>query len=108
MPSWGKARGPLVGLYLLLALLASTGVALQLYLMERQNPTLRGDLCTAEAQAPVEHSPLCGLQVAEGLPPVTPPLAPSPLFLGLAGVRALPGFSWAFPEKSRPRAPPSL
>ncbi len=107
MPSWGKARGLLAGLYLLLALLASTGVALQLYLMERQNPALRGDLCTAEEPAHPEHSPLCGLQVAEGLPPVEPPLAPAPLFLGLGRAQGLPGFPEASLEASRPRGPPS-
>ncbi|WP_337845608.1 hypothetical protein [Thermus sp.] len=108
MPSWGKARGPLVGLYLLLTLLASTGVALQLYLMEVQNPALRGDLCTTEGQAHLEHSPLCGLQVAEGLPPVEPPPAPAPLFVGRGRVQGLPGFPAAFPQATRPRAPPSL
>ncbi|WP_018461964.1 hypothetical protein [Thermus oshimai] len=108
MPFWGRARGLLLGLYLFLALLASTGVALQLYLMQVQNPALRGDLCTAERPVHLEHSPLCGLQVAEGLPPVEPPQAPAPLFVGLGRAQGLPGFPEAFPEATRPRGPPSL
>jgi len=41
VPGW-KRLG-LLALYVLLTLVASTGVALQLYLMERQNPALQAD-----------------------------------------------------------------
>ncbi|GGM94379.1 hypothetical protein GCM10007092_04590 [Thermus composti] len=101
----GKGKGVLVLLYLLLTLAASTGVALQLYLMERQNPALKAD-CRA-AQEKVQHSPLCGLQVAPGAPPIAPPAPPRPLpFLE---VRALEeaGHPAPPPRALAPRAPPS-
>lgn len=69
MPGW-KRLG-LLALYVLLTLVASTGVALQLYLMERQNPALQAD-CRAPGEE-VHHSLLCGLQLAPGLPPWTRP-----------------------------------
>ncbi|GAA5335854.1 hypothetical protein YIM730264_18780 [Thermus hydrothermalis] len=94
-------------LYVLLTLAASTGVALQLYLMQLQNPGLRGDLCQAPGEeAVVEHSPLCGLQVAPGGPVVEAPAPPRPLAVGRVRPARLPGYPAPLPQVLSPRAPP--
>ncbi|TBH21061.1 hypothetical protein [Thermus thermamylovorans] len=92
-------------LYLLLTLTASTGVALQLYLMQAQNPGLRLDVCQ-NGEREVGHSLLCGLQVAPGLPVVEEPAAPTPLpaFGGRPASR--PGHPAPTPSTTAPRAPP--
>ena len=104
MPGW-KRLG-LLALYVLLTLVASTGVALQLYLMERQNPALQAD-CRAPGEE-VHHSLLCGLQLAPGLPPVSPlaPRGPIVFLQVRPGARA--GFPPPFPLPGPPRAPPFL
>ncbi|GAA6755860.1 hypothetical protein QT17_08330 [Thermus sp. 2.9] len=103
----GKGRGVLVFLYVLLALTASTGVALQLYLMQVQNPGLRLDLCQSPGEkVEVEHSPLCGLQVAPGGPVVEAPASPQPLALGRVRPVAAPGHPAPLPQVQSPRAPP--
>lgn len=94
-----------MALYLLLTLWASTGVALQLYFMELANPGLRLDLCQTGGRE-VEHSPLCGLQVAPPLPVVEPPAPPRPLARPLLRAEARPGYAPARPYLASPRAPP--
>ncbi|GLV46844.1 hypothetical protein TJA_00230 [Thermus sp. LT1-2-5] len=103
----GKGKGVLVLLYLLLTLTASTGIALQLYLMRVQNPGLRADLCQAPGEkVEVEHSPLCGLQVAPGSPVVEEPASPRPLGVGQARSVPLPGYPAPLFPVLIPRAPP--
>lgn len=103
----GKGRGVLVFLYVLLTLTASTGVALQLYLMQVQNPGLRLDLCQSPGEkVEVEHSPLCGLQVAPGGPVVGAPTSPQPLVVGRERPLAAPGHPAPLPQVQSPRAPP--
>ncbi|BFH76175.1 hypothetical protein TthTF19_13300 [Thermus thermophilus] len=101
-----RQRGLWVALYLLLTLAASTGVALQLYLMERQNPALQAD-CRAPGEE-VYHSLLCGLQLAPGLPPVDPPAPPGPMAFLRVRPEARAGFPPPFPLPGPPRAPPFL
>lgn len=104
----GKGRGRfLLALYILLTLMASTGVALQLYLMQVQNPGLRPDLCQAPGEArEVDHSPLCGLQVAPGLPPVPAPAPPTLAALLRERPSSLPGYGGSLPKSLFSRAPP--
>ena len=104
MPGW-KRLG-LLALYVLLTLVASTGVALQLYLMERQNPALQAG-CRAPGEE-VHHSLLCGLQLAPGLPPVDPPAPPGPMAFLKVRPEARAGFPPPFPLPGPPRAPPFL
>ncbi|AEV16552.1 MAG: hypothetical protein NZ846_01545 [Thermus sp.] len=97
----------LYALYLFLTLGASTGVALQLYLMQRQNPSLRADLCQAPGEArEVDHSPLCGLQVAPGLPPLEAPAPPTPIQVLRVRPEGHPGHPPALSRALVPRAPP--
>ena len=98
----------LAGLYIALTLASSTGVALQMYLMQVQNPSLRSDLCQAPGEEkPLEHSLFCGLQVAPGLPFVEEPVPSGPS----RGLRAKPlarlGHSQPLPEVLAPRPPPT-
>ncbi|WP_460420001.1 hypothetical protein [Thermus brockianus] len=103
----GKGRGLLALLYVLLTLAASTGVALQLYLMQVQNPGLRADLCQAPGETvEVEHSPLCGLQVAPGTPVVEAPALPRPLRMGWVRPLGAPGYPAPLSQTLVPRAPP--
>ena len=102
----GRKRLGLLALYVLLTLVASTGVALQLYLMERQNPTLQAD-CRAPGEE-VHHSLLCGLQLAPGPLPVEPPAPPEPFAFLKIRPEARAGFPPPFPLPGPPRAPPSL
>jgi hypothetical protein len=102
-----RLRGVFLGLYLALALVASTGAALQMYLMQVQNPSLRADLCQVPGEEKqVEHSLLCGLQMAPGLPPVAEPAPPTPLPAPRERLREAPGYPSPFPETLVPRAPP--
>ncbi|SDE54179.1 hypothetical protein SAMN04488243_10398 [Thermus arciformis] len=102
-----RQRGLWVALYLLLTLAASTGVALQMYLMRVQNPGLGADLCQAPGEdRPLEHSPLCGLQVAPGLPPVAEPAPPTLLHLLKARPASRPGHAPLSLDFLAPRAPP--
>jgi hypothetical protein len=98
----------LAGLYIALTLASSTGVALQMYLMQAQNPSLRSDLCQAPGEEkPLEHSLFCGLQVAPGLPFVEEPVPSGPS----RGLRAKPlarlGHPQPLPEALAPRPPPT-
>ncbi|WP_114313381.1 hypothetical protein [Thermus caldifontis] len=94
-------------LYILLTLTASTGVALQVYLMQVQNPGLRADLCQAPGEEKeVDHSLFCGLQVAPGLPLMEGPAPPTLLQVlkeRLSSERGFPAPVGAFLV---PRAPP--
>ncbi len=108
MPRPRGLRGFLVALYLLLTLGASTGVALQLYLMERLNPALQADCRFPGAEedpSHLLHSLFCGLQIAEGSPPLAlPPYRPleAPLAPEVKGQRGYP-----FPIRGQAsRAPP--
>jgi hypothetical protein len=102
-----RQRGLWVALYLLLTLAASTGVALQMYLMRVQNPGLRADLCQAPGEErPLEHSLFCGLQVAPGLPPVAAPAPPRPLETLPQRPAPLSGHRLLLPQALVPRAPP--
>ncbi|GAA6746915.1 MULTISPECIES: hypothetical protein [Thermus] len=104
----GLGRALAVFLYLALTLTASTGVALQMYLMQVQNPGLRADLCQAPGEErEVDHSLFCGMQVAPSLPVVQEPAAPTLLEV----LRVRPSAQAGHPEPARPnlapRAPPS-
>ncbi|WP_117237144.1 hypothetical protein [Thermus sediminis] len=102
-----RLRGALLGLYLALALVASTGVALQMYLMQVQNPSLRGDLCQAHGgEAEASHSLLCGLQMAPGLPPVAEPAPPTLLQVLRERLRQAPGYPSPASQSLAPRPPP--
>ncbi|WP_232822500.1 hypothetical protein [Thermus sediminis] len=104
----GPQRLLLAGLYLALTLAASTGVVLQMYLMQVQNPSLRADLCQASGEErPPEHSPLCGLQVASGALVLEEPAPPSPL--EVLWVRPTPHKGYPQPPAAlfAPRAPPA-
>lgn len=97
-----------LGLALLLSLvavLASTGIALQHYLMVVQNPALKGDLCTAQTKE-VEHSPLCAVQLAPGQAPLEAPEAPRPLGLLPLRVGEVLGVPLELGEALLGRAPP--
>ncbi len=101
-----RLRGALVGLYVALTLVASTGVALQMYLMRVQNPSLGADLCRAPGEGKgLDHSLLCGLQMAPGLPPVAEPAPPRPLRAARESLKERPGHPGAFLAPA-PRAPP--
>ncbi|MFN4231550.1 hypothetical protein [Thermus sp.] len=107
MPFRGSARGFLVFLYLLLTLTASTGVALQMYLMQVQNPGLRADLCQAPGEErEVDHSLFCGLQVAPGLPPMGEVSPPTLVEVLRARVAAEPGYPEPPARAFSPRSPP--
>ncbi|WP_038057320.1 hypothetical protein [Thermus amyloliquefaciens] len=107
MPFRGSTRGLLVLLYLLLTLAASTGVALQMYLMQVQNPGLRADLCQAPGEEKeVDHSPFCGLQVSPGLPPVGQVASPTLVRGVRARVIPLPGHPEPHGRLFSPRSPP--
>lgn len=91
----------------LAAVLASTGIALQLYLMEVQNPSLKGDICTASnAHREVEHSPLCALQLAPGQAVLEAPEAPRPLSLLPVHAGEVLGVPLELGEALLGRAPP--
>jgi hypothetical protein len=64
-----RLRGALLALYVALTLVASTGVALQMYLMRVQNPTLGADMCRARGRRRPDHSLFCGLQMAPACRP---------------------------------------
>ncbi|GAA5338799.1 hypothetical protein YIM73052_22610 [Thermus antranikianii] len=103
-------RGFLVFLYLLLTLAASTGVALQTYLMQVRNPGLRTDLCQAPGEErEVDHSPFCGLQVSPGLPPIGEVVPPTLVRVVRARVAPVSGYpepqGGAFSSRSPPFAP---
>ncbi|TFU16177.1 hypothetical protein [Thermus tengchongensis] len=107
MPFRGSVRGFLVFLYLLLTLTASTGVALQMYLMQVQNPGLRTDLCQAPGEErELDHSLFCGLQVAPGLPPIEEVSPPTLLQVLRARVAAEPGYPEPPARAFSPRSPP--
>lgn len=96
-----------VFLYLSLTLTASTGVALQMYLMQVQNPGLRADLCQAPGEErEVDHSLFCGLQVAPGLPPMGE-VAP-PTLVQVLRARVVPKTGYPEPQGRAvsPRSPP--
>lgn len=99
-----------LGLFLFLSLvgfLASTGIALQLYLMEVQNPRLKGDICTAShAHQEVEHSLLCALQLVPGQAVLEAPEAPKPLSLLPVQAREVLGVPLELGEALLGRAPP--
>ena len=102
-----RLRGALAGLYVALALVASTGVALQMYLMRVQNPSLGADLCqTPGEEKDLDHTLLCGLQVAPGLPPVAEPAPPRPLRAAWESPKERPGHPAALSQAFAPRAPP--
>ncbi|ETN87510.1 MULTISPECIES: hypothetical protein [Thermus] len=107
MPSRGSVRGFLVFLYLLLTLTASTGVALQMYLMQVQNPGLRTDLCQAPGEErEVDHSLFCGLQVSPGLPPIGEVAPPALVRVLQARVAPVPGYPEPQGRAFSPRSPP--
>lgn len=102
---WGRVLA--IFLYLSLALTASTGVALQMYLMQVQNPGLRADLCQAPGEErEVDHSLFCGLQVAPGLPPVGDPAPPTLLQVLKERLSSEKGFPAPVGASLVPRAPP--
>jgi hypothetical protein len=101
-----RLRGALLALYVALTLVASTGVALQMYLMRVQNPTLGADMCRAPGEEQgLDHSLFCGLQMAPGLPPVAEPAPPRPLRAVWDSPKERPGHPGAFLAPA-PRAPP--
>ncbi len=96
-----------VFLYLFLTLTASTGVALQMYLMQVQNPGLRTDLCQVPGEErEVDHSLFCGLQVAPGLPPIGEVAPPTLVEVLRSRVIPKPGYPEPRERAISPRSPP--
>ncbi|WP_243026696.1 hypothetical protein [Thermus albus] len=107
MAAKGLGRTLAVFLYLSLTLTASTGVALQMYLMQVQNPGLRADLCQAPGgEREVDHSLFCGLQVAPGSPPVGEVAPPTLVQVLRARVAPEPGYPEPKGKAFSPRSPP--
>ncbi|GAB5602597.1 hypothetical protein FJNA_11220 [Thermus sp. FJN-A] len=100
-------RGVLLLLYLTLTLTASTGVALQMYLMRVQNPGLGADLCRAPGETEeVDHSLFCGMQVAPGLAFTAGPTPPTLLETLRLRPAPRPGYGLSLGQNPSPRAPP--
>lgn len=107
MTARGLGWGVGVLLYLVLTLTASTGVALQMYLMQVQNPGLRADLCQAPGEeGEVDHSLFCGLQVAPGIPVLAEPSAPTLVEVLRGRPATWPGYPEPPAPSLVPRAPP--